>query len=684
MERSRPRRRRRRQLDIKKLLYLAIAVLAIILIVVVCIAVSIRKPESNPTDPGTEITTQPGTEDSTQPSQTQTTDSVPLTVRPLLGQNMVTVEDIAVFEGSAAAASEIKVNGETVQQQPDGSFRCEVILKLGKNEVVFTCGEETVSYSVERRYVVQTYSPSKAQSYGSGATVRLEVGAREGSQISAVFNSQEFTLKRSENQQGNGLAEGFALYTAEYELTGTNTSDLDLGEVVFTAYCDGITETYTSGTITCLKTEKILASDPSVTPNYGDYIDVGSGYIVEIMNYSAETFDGDTSDDYSHPTNCYLPKGTVDYCSTQMVSNGQLKYVKMRCGRRVYLEKKNIPASAKTQVADCYQGKLPDHNEIGFVSMADSGNHTVLTLDCLWKAPFYFDILPQNYAYPDAGADRSYEITSFTATYIDITFCYATKFEGTVQIPADNPIFKSAEVIQNASDCILRLHLKKIGGFYGWDCYYNEDDQLCFQFLKPAKVTAAENDYGADLTGVTVMIDVGHGGVDGGAVGTDAEGTRWSESGRNMDLAYALQKELESIGATVVFNREGKQTLTVDERILLLKNAAPDFCVAIHHNSIAGYPDINGGEIYYYDAFSKLAAEKIYLHTKESGAYKSTSLGWHNYYVSRQTACPVVLTENGYMSSAYDLAGTLDETVIAKKAQAMAQGIADYFLAINK
>ena len=522
------------------------------------------------------------------------------------------------------------------------------------------------------------------QSYGSGATIRFEVAARVGSEVTAEFNGKKIALEKSDIQLGSGVPEGFAAYIGEYKLTNTNTSDLNLGVVTYTAEGDGIKEVYTSGTITCKKTTKILASDPSVTPSYGDYINVGSGYIVEIVGYAAETFDGDTKDDYSHPTNNYLPKGTVDYCSTELTQNGKLKYVLMRCGRRVYVDKKNTPATDRTQVADRYIGKLPDHNEIGFVSMQQVGNHTVLTLDSLWKAPFYFDILPQNYAYPDAGANRSYEITSFTATYIDITLCYTTKFTGTVQIPEGNPLFKSAELIQNKSDCILRLHLKKTGGFYGWDCYYNDADQLCFEFLNPAKVSAADNAYGADLSGVTIMIDVGHGGVDGGATGTDAAGNRWSESGRNMDLAYALRKELESMGATVIFNREGVVTLTVDERLLILKNAKPDYCIAVHHNSIGGYPDINGFGAYYYSPFSKLAAEQIYLRTKETDAYKSSLLTWHNYYVARMSTCPVVLTENGYMTNLFDLNNTLDPQVIQKKAVAMAQGIADYFLLINK
>ena len=669
--------RKKQEQNLTKMLIALVVVLAILLVVVICVAVSTHEPQNPDGTTASDSTTQ------SQPTQ-GTTQFVGLTVQSSVADGGSTTQETLVLTGTSDPAASLTVNGAEVPRKEDGSFTWQVALTVGENEIVINHKQESVRYQVQRRYVVESFAPAGDQTYGSGATVRFEVAARDGSEVTAEFNGKKITLEKSDIQLGSGVPEGFAVYIGEYKLTNTNTSDLDLGVVTYTAVCEGVMEVCTSGKIICQKTTNILASDPSVTPTYGDYIDVGSGYIVEIVGYAAETFDGDTKDDYSHPTNNYLPKGTVDYCSTQLTQNGKMKYVLLRCGRRVYVDKKNTPATDRTQVADCYIGKLPDHNEIGFVSMEQVGNHTVLTLDCLWKAPFLFDILPQRYAYPDAGANRSYEITSFTATHIDITLCYTTKFTGTVQIPEGNPLFKSAELIQNESDCILRLHLKKTGGFYGWDCYYNEADQLCFEFLNPAKVTAADNAYGVSLSGVTIMIDVGHGGVDGGATGTDAEGTRWSESGRNMDLAYALRTELESMGATVIFNREGKVTLTVDERLLILKNAKPDYCIAIHHNSIAGYPDISGFGAYYYSPFSKLAAEQVYLNTKETDAYKSSLLTWHNYYVARMSTCPVVLTENGYMTNLYDLNNTLNTESIKIKAVAMAQGIADYFLLINK
>lgn len=662
-------RRPRKQLNSNILLIVLIAVLAVVLIGVVCLAVAVHNGQSSPqTDPA-------GTSGTTAAT---TTPYIRLEVESSVGDGSITMEEKAVFTGVSDPAEELTVNGVAVKRNADGSFSYEAALSVGENEIVFSHKEEKVSFTVIRRYGLKSFAPSGDESFGSGTAITFEVTAKEGSQVTAEFNGQTVELAAGDP------ADGFAVYTGSCKLPGTNTEDLDLGVVTYTVVCDGVTETAVSGKITCRKSAQILASDPSVTPDYGDYIDVGSGYIVEIVGHSAETFDGDTTDDYSHPTNNYLPEGTMDYCSVNPVVNGNTQYMLMRCGRRVYIDKRNIPGSGRYQVSQCYQGQLPDHNEIGVVSMETAGHHTVLTLDCLWKAPFYFDLKPQAYQYPNGGADRSYAISAYTAEYIDITFCYATQFTGTVEIPAGSRLFKSAEVIRNESDCVLRLYLKKTGGFYGWDSFYNEKGQLCFSFLEPAVVSEADNAYGVDLTGVTVMIDVGHGGADGGTVGNLADGTQVEEADRNLELAKLLQTQLESMGATVVLNRTTDVAVKTEDRNKALKDLAPDLCIAIHHNSISGYPNYGGFECFYYTPWSQYLAERIGVHTKDSGVYAQSSLAWHNYFVARQTCCPVALTENGYMSNQYDLNNTVDADALASKAKAMAQGVADYFLKINE
>lgn len=448
-----------------------------------------------------------------------------------------------------------------------------------------------------------------------------------------------------------------------------------------------------------------------VTPSGGNYINVGSGYIAEVLQANVETFDGDTYDDYSHPTNNYLPEGTVDYCDKELVYGSSLKYVKLRSGHRVYYDKKVYPfedgTSKMIPEVKQYEGYLPDHNEIGVASLETVGRHSVLTLDCLWKAPFYFKTNQSGYANPNGGSSRDYAVASNNATYVDITFCYTTVFTGNVSIPADHPLFKSAEVIKNESDYTLRLHLRKKGGFYGWHAYYNDQDQLCFQFLNPAKVTAAGNKYGADLSGTTIMIDVGHGGVDGGATAvrcpqcnaimmtSDLKKNKcptckvkaeylYTEADLNLALANALKAELESVGATVILNRSDNTAINVNARQEQLLEISPDICIAIHQNS-NDVKSIRGFYSYYYTTWSQSLAKYIYDYTKASGVYTRNFLQWKaNYFMNRQTVCPAMLTENGFMSNLDDLADMADPAKVELKASAIAHGIADYFLAINK
>ena len=271
----------------------------------------------------------------------------------------------------------------------------------------------------------------------------------------------------------------------------------------------------------------------------------------------------------------------------------------------------------------------------------------------------------------------------FDATYIDIRFCYATEVAGELRIPEDNPLFSRAELIKNESDHTLRLYLKKEGGFYGWHAYYNEKDQLVFKFLNPVTVQQADNPYGADLTGVRIMLDVGHGGIDVGAAGWDKNGLGWSESERNLVLSQKVQQRLESIGATVIVNRSTMdEMVTQRERIQFLLEQAPDYCLCIHHNSSEDRTR-NGYETGYFTTFTQAAADHIHAATETTGLYRSYQMIWFYYYVSRQTACPIVLTENGFMSNADDVTNMLTEEALDKKADALVQGIVNYYLELS-
>ncbi len=660
-------RRRKKKKNQNQLLLVLIAVLVVILTVTVIIAVAGGKPQGN------EVPTTTPTE-STAPAPI-----ADLVIAQPTTTSGVVLDKICTFSGTADPREVLTIGGQTVQVAQDGTFSHPVTMQDGMNSVTVTYQGKTVQYDLEYRYCVQSFLPgTKNATYNSGATVQVELFVRAGSTVSVKLGEKTVKMTLAENQVGSGIAEGFQRYVGTYKMPSSE-SDKDLGQFTYTVTCDGTTETYQSGNITCKKLADVLKSDPSVTPQYGDYMDVGSGYILEIVNFAGETFNGTTTDDNSDPRNNYLPKGTVDYASQEVLKANNLQYMYLRCGYRVYVEKPNWPSKEKVQVVDCYRGTLPDHNEVSFAGISQTASHTYLNFECLFKAPFYFDIGPQAYIDPD---DRDFRVAALTAEYVDITFCYATSFTGTIEFPESNPLFSSAKLTQNTSDCTLRLYLKKAGCFYGWNAYYNEQDQLCFRFLHPAKASYADNAYGANLSGVRIMIDVGHGGIDGGT-SAEVNGKQVLEADMNLHLSEILKTKLESMGAEVILNRSDNSALNVDERIQLLIQEAPDLCISIHQNSISGYPNHSGAQVLYYTPFSQHIAQLVYEKTVSSGVYKKTLLDWHIYFVARQTTCPVVLIENGYMSNAGDLAGMMDEAVLGQKADALAQATADYFLRIQ-
>ena len=84
------------------------------------------------------------------------------------------------------------------------------------------------------------------------------------------------------------------------------------------------------------------------------------------------------------------------------------------------------------------------------------------------------------------------------------------------------------------------------------------------------------------LSGKTICVDPGHGGMDSGAY---FAATDLSESDINLDESYALRALLEGAGATVVMTRTGDQGLTESERAAFCNQAGATIVISIHTNS---------------------------------------------------------------------------------------------------
>lgn len=606
-------------------------------------------------------------------SETETQKFVPfLKITAPQKKNITVTESQITFKGNTNITNEIKLNEKEISADEKGDFSITESLEYGNNKFVLTAGSITKTFTVYRKYTVaKDFTPKTEQKYSAGANFSVSVTARAKAKVTATFNKKTITLTPSSKAK----ADEFVKFEGNFSLPSGHFKDLDLGKITFKCSYKGFSDTLYSKNIICKKEDVVVHYDANATPTDKKYVNVGSGIITEIVGYQAETFLASDKKDTSRPYCNYLPKGTLDYGSSDYITikrDGEtLKLITLRCGKMVYKTKLDKPTTNNVTIAKQYVGKLPDHNEIAFSSLTQNGSHTVLTLDTLWKAPFYFDLEKQNY-------QSDFTVTNITYNYVDITFCYASVFDGKITIPADNPLFSKAKTIKNKSDYTLRLYLKKTGGFYGWDCYYNSNNQLVFEFLNPAKITTAQNKYGANLSGIKVLIDVGHGGKDGGAVGKNGV----SEASINLSLAQKVAKELKSVGATVYLTRSTDKTSSTDTKIKILKTVKPNYCLSIHHD-YNNSSSLNGFGSYYYYPFSKKAAEFVLDNTFNTGIYKNKTFRWHYYFMGRTSVCPVVLTENGYLSNAFDLKQTTSNSVNTAKAEAITKGIVEYFTSIQ-
>ena len=154
----------------------------------------------------------------------------------------------------------------------------------------------------------------------------------------------------------------------------------------------------------------------------------------------------------------------------------------------------------------------------------------------------------------------------------------------------------------------------------------------------------------------TVVIDAGHGGVDGGAVGRTT-GVR--EDGLNHIVAKKLKDLFEKNGFKVVMTREDERSLgptkqaDMAKRREIIKNAGADVVISIHMNKFQD-SRVSGPMVFYHkdSEEGKKLAELIQteLNTRLDPPRPRTFKP-ETYFILRAGECPCVLVECGFLSN---------------------------------
>jgi N-acetylmuramoyl-L-alanine amidase len=174
----------------------------------------------------------------------------------------------------------------------------------------------------------------------------------------------------------------------------------------------------------------------------------------------------------------------------------------------------------------------------------------------------------------------------------------------------------------------------------------------------------------------TVVIDPGHGGKDPGA--TSVLG--FYEKDINLSVALEVARLLEQRGLRVKMTRTDDYYVELEDRAAIANNIEADLFVSIHADSFPKNTR-RGYTIYIANAASsssRKAANAIARSMSGTGL-NSFGVDTANYHVLTGTRGPAVLVELGYLSNRREAALLRSSSFQDRLAQAVADGICDYF-----
>ena len=188
---------------------------------------------------------------------------------------------------------------------------------------------------------------------------------------------------------------------------------------------------------------------------------------------------------------------------------------------------------------------------------------------------------------------------------------------------------------------------------------------------------------------LTIVLDAGHGGVDGGSTGVN---TGVTESEINLVYTSKIEKYLRACNINVIQTRTTMNGLydyydndfkkrDMEKRKEVIEKADPDLVISLHMNKFSDASQ-NGAQVFYGEtnSCSKNLADSIRdeLVKNFDNARPLTLVG--DYYMTNCTTKPSVIVECGFLSNPQEEANLIDPTYQDKMSYAIFCGIMHYVL----
>lgn len=208
-----------------------------------------------------------------------------------------------------------------------------------------------------------------------------------------------------------------------------------------------------------------------------------------------------------------------------------------------------------------------------------------------------------------------------------------------------------------------------------------------YQFI----ITDSGSTWSLPLSGKVIIVDPGHGGIDGGAVSK----LGLLEKDVSLNISLTLRDYLQESGALVIMSREEDRDLAessisgvrnrkvadLKKRVQLVNETGGDLFVSLHLNAIPS-PRWSGAQTFYNRAIdenekvAKFIQEEIRTNLKNTNRFAKPIA---NVYLLKYAKIPGALVEVGFLSNPTE-AELLNTTAYQQKiAASIYQGILRYY-----
>jgi N-acetylmuramoyl-L-alanine amidase len=186
------------------------------------------------------------------------------------------------------------------------------------------------------------------------------------------------------------------------------------------------------------------------------------------------------------------------------------------------------------------------------------------------------------------------------------------------------------------------------------------------------KTSSARNSN--SLNGKVIVLDPGHGGIDGGTTGT--QGT--IEKNVTLQTAERLAKKLQQEGATVVMTRSTDTYVPLPSRTNHAHYQDADVFISIHYDG-SHEKSAAGFTTYYYHQSQKQLANSINNGLANSMSSKNRGIRNGDYFILRENNQPAILLELGYLTNSYEESSIVRESYQQLATNGIYNGLLSYF-----